>query len=103
MDDLKLRYRDGLDLVLQGVTCSVRSGEKVSSYTTLFLILGCLFFKLFVASDMVHFPNTLAKVSPLILASSYGSFFNSRSFCMFVFQVLSFLFISLYLPPSLLV
>lgn len=29
-DDYQTRYREGLDLVLRGIDCSVKSGEKVS-------------------------------------------------------------------------
>ena len=29
--DYQTRYREGLDLVLQGINCSVKPGEKVSA------------------------------------------------------------------------
>ena len=29
-DDYQVRYREGLDLVLKGISCEIRGGEKVS-------------------------------------------------------------------------
>lgn len=29
----KTRYRDGLELTLKGITCNIRSGEKVGPYS----------------------------------------------------------------------
>ena len=30
-DDYQVRYREGLDLVLKGISCNIRGGEKVRS------------------------------------------------------------------------
>ena len=30
-DDYQVRYREGLDLVLKGISCEVKGGEKVKS------------------------------------------------------------------------
>lgn len=36
MDDVKLSYREGLELALTGVTCTVKAGEKVNDYSNCF-------------------------------------------------------------------
>ena len=32
-DNYQVRYREGLDLVLQGISCEVKGGEKVQTTT----------------------------------------------------------------------
>ncbi len=36
-NDLAVRYREGLDLVLKGISCDIKGGEKVSIGSRLYL------------------------------------------------------------------
>ena len=41
-ENYKVRYREGLDLVLRGITCEIQGGEKVTTETILYHFLVVL-------------------------------------------------------------
>ena len=51
--DYQTRYREGLDLVLKGINCNIKSGEKIGQYKSFFfisLLSSSLFLSLFFLS-----------------------------------------------------